>query len=185
MKPEQQLGVKFIGYSAFLVTPSGNGEDKMLANLDFVTGALFVPGPEGNALLIVRKKEQLKPLLRQLRSAIPELQNAIKNSTEQEVDVRGFDVYVDPATSRIVVSAGENSLLLERDAELGLIVEDILQRTENWDSVLKQIDKVGRKFKRIPYDEFISNSQGGCFSIQVHGFGIFRSGRLELLSKPV
>ena len=184
MKLEQELRVMFIGYSAFNVIPSERDEFNLLATLDFVTGRVQVPAFEQNGFLNVCGIDQLKPFLLQLQAAISKLQDALKDATEQQVRVHGFEVCVDVTTGQIIVSAGENALMLPRGQELGPIIEELLRRTRNLEGVLRQIDEVGRKFKRTPYKNFISSIKGRIVPVQVHGLGIFKSGRLELLPWP-
>jgi hypothetical protein len=186
MPSEQQLGVKFIGYSAFLVTPSMSGEDKILATLDFVTDYLFVPVPEEQGLLMVDEIGQLKPFLQKLQAAAPELDAILKSLTmEQQVEVGAFRLRKDVTTGQTSISASRNELLLLENHNLGAVLEELMRRTADWDKVLKQIQRVGRQFKRLPYDEHIAGVREGAVTVQVHGFGIFRSGHLTMLPPPL
>jgi hypothetical protein len=187
MKLEQELRVMFIGYSAFLIIPSERDEFNALAKIDFVTGRLYVPAFEQNGFLYICEIDQLKPFLLQLQTATSELQDAVKDATEQQVRVRRFEVCVDVTTGQIIVSAGENALVLPRGHELGPVIEELLRRTRNLEGVLRQIDEVGRKFERTPYEDHIdqiSSVEGRFVTVQLQGLGIVRSGRLELLPWP-
>jgi hypothetical protein len=71
MPPEPRYGVKFVGYSAYVIARK-YGRDVEYATLGFVTGAAFMKADGG--WVTVPKRIDLKPFLESLPKLANELQ---------------------------------------------------------------------------------------------------------------
>ena len=131
MSKSATFNVLFIGYMAKI-----EKEPQIVcARLDFVSGYATLEADGG--YINVPRIRDLKPFVASLHENIDELK---RKSGE--------------GCCAIEVSHGENTLFVQRGADISQVLGQLTERCKETENVLRQASKVGKKIRRRPYSEF-------------------------------
>jgi hypothetical protein len=178
MGKDLRFGVKFIGYSAEVIALKG-GNEIDYATIDFVSGAVILKAEHG--YVMTPKRIDLAPFVASLPQHVDELRASLNACATDETDH-----YVE-------LAVGENLIKLRATAEIDRVIKQLRKRCSEVEEALRQVEEIGSRIKRRPYDEFIEEiGSTGISGVELYGWGMFQKGRLSfrperrtLLVKPV
>jgi hypothetical protein len=165
MRRDVQIGVKFVGYSAYIVS-NENGAEENCAMLDFVSGCVSLSVDDGFAIATSRTD------LGTLVDRLPEHQAELQERSNR-LSSSGHE-----ANHTLKVSElGEVSVRPRTDMQA--FVRHLAKRFRDLEQVIDQALDIGSRIVRRPYDEFIEETrETGISRIEVHGFGLVKRGHL-------
>ena len=178
MAHNAKYGVKFVGYSAYVVRKGHEGE---YAVLDFVTGHASVFADLG---WVNSKRADLGAFVRNLPTLSTELQQRLRSDPSFSF-TRG--------RGTVCMSCGENEICAAPETEVRKFIQQITKRFLQIEAVLEQAELVGSRIKRRPYGEYIDEiGKTGLCRLEAFGFGLYLDGKLTFypnyqvaLVKPV
>jgi hypothetical protein len=143
------------------------------ARLDFVSGYATLEADGGH--VDVPRPRDLRPFVASLHENIDELE---RKAGEECCEIE--------------VSYGENTLFVQRGADIRQVFKQVLERCRETEKVIRQASRIGKKIKRRPYSEFTDEiAKTGITRLEFHGVGVFENGELsfrldrrEVLMKP-
>jgi hypothetical protein len=159
-----KYAVKFVGYSAYVVTRK-RGREVTLATIDFVTGrTALLTGP--GDWVTVRGCSDLASFVKCLPDLTSELERLMRDS-EQE----GNSAALSPI---VALSRGENTIHIAKGTVVTEFVRDITRQFAKIQKVLEQAEKIGLSIKRRHYSEYIDGiKRTGLCEVEFHGFALF------------
>jgi hypothetical protein len=166
MAHNAKYGVKFIGYSAYVVRKGHDGE---YAVLDFVTDRARVIA-DLHLGWVSSKRADLGAFVRNLPTLSTELQQQLRSDPSFSF-TRGRET--------VCMSCGENEICAAPGTEVRKFIRQITKRFLEIEAVLEQAELVGSRIKRRPYDEYIDEiGKTGLCRVEVFGFGLYVDGKL-------
>jgi hypothetical protein len=180
MAHNAKYGVKFVGYSAYVVRKGHEGE---YAVLDFVTGRASVIA-DLYLGWVSSKRADLGAFVRNLPTLSTELQQRLRSDPSFSF-TRGRET--------VCMSCGENEICADPETEVRKFIQQITKRFLQIEAVLEQAELVGSRIKRRPYGEYIDEiRKTGLCRVEAFGFGLYLDGKLTFypnyqvaLVKPV
>jgi hypothetical protein len=172
-----KFGVKFVGYSAYVIAVR-NEREYDYAQLDFVTGGASVHADRGWATATSRVG--LTSLVRSLPNHATELRDLVRQRDAHLQDQSAAVGIVADATSDwINLTIGENEVCLAPDTNINKFIRQISSRFTEIEQVLEQAEQIGARIKRRPYSEFIDEiGKTGLARVEGYGFGLFQDRKL-------
>jgi hypothetical protein len=166
MAHNAKYGVKFVGYSAYVVR---KGHDGQYAVLDFVTDRASVIA-DLHLGWVSSKRADLGAFVRNLPTLSTELQQRLRSDPSFSF-TRGRET--------VCMSCGENEICAARETEVRKFIRQITKRFLEIEAVLEQAELVGSRIKRRPYDEYIDEiGKTGLCRVEAFGFGLYVDGTL-------
>ena len=147
--------VKFVGYSAYVVTTT----EAWHALIDFVTEdtTLFVRGGSITG-------RDLSPFIAQLPGHLDELNNMVRQNV---------------AHRDITWTSGEDEICLDSDVDPAKVIRRLAVRFRKLESILEQAKQIGLQIERRPYADCIDEcGETGIARVEGHGFGVLSNGKL-------
>jgi hypothetical protein len=164
MAHNAKYGVKFVGYSAYVVRKGHEGE---YAALDFETGHASVIADLG---WVSSKRADLGAFVRKLPTLSAELQQRLQSDPSFSF-TRGGET--------VCMSCGENEICAAPETEVRKFIRQITKRFLEIEAVLEQAELVGSRIKRRPYGEYIDEiRKTGLCRVEAFGFGLYLDGKL-------
>lgn len=156
------FGVKFVGYSAYVVARKGNADCAML---DFFSGMIILDAAEG--MVSVRNRSDLASAIADLPSCIDEL--------------RALAASVAPTSDNhyIKMQRGEYDISVTRGADIDRFVSQLTKRFREIEPILEQAEEIGSEIERRPYADYLDEgAKTGRFRVEYYGYALFIEGKL-------
>src|SRR5260370_25474081 len=152
--------VKFIGYSAFIVTK----RETQHAVIDFVSECTFIDADQ--ATLIVRNRGDLARIVADFASdhLLTKDEDPAKHHTTDSTD------------NEISWKKGDNEICFSLDSDPKKVIRRLERRVRQLEPVLQQAEIMGSRIERRPYSEFVDEIEAtGLVRVVFHGYGTFES----------
>jgi hypothetical protein len=177
MPREAQYGVKFVGYSAYVIARGKYGREIEYATLDFVSGAASMHADGG--WVLVPKRIDLEPFLKSLPEIANELRDRCHRDGELSQQTAGLAETTGTADEMITLSCGLNTISVAPCTKTTKFIRQVTQRFTEVEQVLKQAEEIGLQIKRRPYSEYIDEiAETGLSRVEAFGFALFIDGKL-------
>jgi hypothetical protein len=191
MQREAQYGVKFVGYSAYVIARGKYGREVEYATLDFVSGAASMHADGG--WVLVHKRIDLEPFLKSLPEIANELRDRCHCDGELSQQTDGLAGPTGTADKMIRLSCGQNTISVAPCTKITKFIRQVTQRFTEVEQVLEQAEEIGLQIKRRPYSEYIDEiAETGLSRVEGFGSALFIDGKLifqpdyqVLLVRPV
>ena len=171
MPRKAQYGVKFIGYSAFVVARGKYGREVDYAMLDFVTGSASMHADKG--WVTVPKRIDLEPFLKSLPEFADELRDRCHRDGELSQQAAGLPEPAGAAGGMITLSLGQNTISVDPSTEITRFIRQVTKRFREIEHVLEQAEEIGIRINRRPYSEHIDEiGKTGIARVEAFGFAL-------------
>jgi hypothetical protein len=177
MPVRTRYGVKFVGYSAYVIARK-YGREIDYAQLDFEAGVASIHADGG--WVMVPKRTDLGPFLQTLPELANELRDLLCQGTAQVPEESDGRPPASGAAGEMVTMAhGQNTVCVAPGTEVSRFIRQITKRFTEIEQLLEQVEQIGSDIKRRPYSEYIDEiGRTGLARVESHGFGLFVGGRL-------
>jgi hypothetical protein len=169
-----QYGVKFVGYSAYVIARK-YGREVQYAMLDFFSDAASMHADGG--WVMADNRVYLGPFLRHLPNLASELEELLCRHVAQSLEE---SENIGTAGEMITLSKGQNGVCIAPDTDVNKFIRQITKRFFEVEPVLDQAYEIGSRIKRRPYSEYLDEiKKTGIAGVESHGFGLFIDGKLS------
>jgi hypothetical protein len=169
-----QYGVKFVGYSAYVMARK-YGREIQYATLDFISDVASMHANGG--WVMVDNRVDLGPFLRNLPNLASELEQLLCRHVAQALE-EGENTGT--AGDMITLSKGQNEVCIAPDTDVNKFIRQITKRFFEVKPVLDQAYEIGSRIKRRPYSEYLDEiKKTGIAGVESHGFGLFIDGKVS------
>lgn len=190
MSDKTKYAVKFVGYSAYVITRRRSREIDC-AHLDFVADFTAIRADGG--WVIVQNRTDLGPFLKTLPELVDELRELLRQGAGESIESSPVTTTADYVTKvlerveqgqpvsddRVSLFRGKNEVSITRGTDVSRFIRQITKRFTEIEKVIEQAEQIGARIKRRPYSEYIDEiGRTGLARVEYHGFGLFIGGRL-------
>jgi hypothetical protein len=162
-----QYGVKFVGYSAWIIARK-YGREVEYAQFDFVSGYAFLRSDCGS---VKSELADLGPLVKSLPDLKSELQALLSQHPAHGLEEKGRNM--------VTLSQGQNTVCVAADTDVSKFIRQITKRFFEIEQVLEQAEKIGSEIQRRPYSEYIAGIRTTELrEVEYHGFALLVDGKL-------
>jgi len=177
MPRKAQYGVKFVGYSAYVIARGKYGREVEYATLDFFSGAASVHADGG--WVLVPKRIDLEPFLKSLPKIANELRDRCHRDGELSQQTAGLAEPTGAADDMIRLSYGQNTVSVAPSTKITRFIRQVTKRFREFEQVLEQAEEIGLRIKRRPYSEYIGEiAETGISRVEAFGFALYVDGKL-------
>jgi hypothetical protein len=165
MSRKAKYGVKFVGYSGYVVARK-YGREVDYAQLDFISGVASVQADGG--WVMVSKRADLGPFLKDLPNLASELRKRLAVGPEEGIEVSRDEP--GRASKMVSMCCGKNEVQIAPDADVNKFIRQITRRFAEIEQLLEQAEQIGSRIERRPYSEYLDEiGKSGLARVEGHG----------------